>query len=76
LWLFWRLFFLVLHGDTMGERIGRIGRIRTDFFQPKPEFQAKKAKKSVSICRIRPIRSPIVPSFSKAEIAVVQVICS
>jgi hypothetical protein len=27
-------------------------------------------KKSVSICRIRPIRSPIVSAFSKAEIVV------
>jgi hypothetical protein len=44
--------------DTMGERIGRIGRIRTDFFgQFQFDSRAKKQKKSV---RIRPIRSPIV----------------
>jgi hypothetical protein len=46
--------------DTMGERIGRIRRIRTDFLIKMHGFQAKKQKKSVSICRIRPIRSPIV----------------
>jgi hypothetical protein len=58
-------------GDTMGERIGRIGRIRTDFFGVQlPEFQAKNQKKSVWIRPIRPIRSPIVSPFSKAEIAV------
>jgi hypothetical protein len=52
--------------DTMGERMGRIGRIHTDFFWiPMPEFQAKKSKKkSVSICPIRPIRSPIVSQSS------------
>jgi hypothetical protein len=43
--------------DTMGERIGRI---RTDFFCFILKNQAKKQEKSVSICPIRPIRSPIV----------------
>jgi hypothetical protein len=38
-------YFLVLQSDTMEERIERIGRIRTDFFQPMPEFQAKNQKK-------------------------------
>jgi hypothetical protein len=32
-------------GDTMEERIGRIGRIRTDFLIKIHGFQAKKAKK-------------------------------
>jgi ATP-dependent helicase/DNAse subunit B len=44
-------YFLVLQSDTMEERIERIGRIRTDFFQPMPEFQAKNQKKSVWIRR-------------------------
>jgi hypothetical protein len=51
----------------MGERMGRIGRIRTDFFVKIYEFQAKESQKSVSICRIRPIRSPIVSPFAKAK---------
>jgi hypothetical protein len=34
------------------------------------DFKQKKSKKSVRICPIRPIRSPIVSPFSKAEIAV------
>jgi hypothetical protein len=55
--------------DTMGERMGRIGRIRTDFFIKMHGFQAKKSRKSVRIRPIRPIRSPIVSPFSKAEIA-------
>jgi hypothetical protein len=55
----------------MGERIGRIRRIETDFWVKMHEFQAKRflrndKKKSVSI---RPIRSPIVSPFSKAETA-------
>jgi hypothetical protein len=51
-------------GDTMGERIGRIGRIETDFFGFKcTNFKQKNQKKSVSIRPIRPIRSPIVSQF-------------
>jgi hypothetical protein len=47
--------------DTMGERMGRIGRIDTDFFWYKcPNFKQKNKKKSVPIRPIRPIRSPIV----------------
>jgi hypothetical protein len=38
----------------MGERMGQIGRIRTDFL-------GSNQKKSVRIRPIRPIRSPIVP---------------
>jgi hypothetical protein len=56
----------------MGERIGRIGRIRTDFFLIfllKIRAFAPK-EKSVRIRLIRPIRSPIVSPFSKVEIAV------
>jgi hypothetical protein len=57
-------------GDTMEERIGRIGRIRTDFFGSKcTDFKQKNQKKSVHICPIRPIRSPIVSPPSKAEMA-------
>jgi hypothetical protein len=44
----------------MGERIGRIGRIDTDFFLVRVLEIRKKSKKSVSIRPIRPIRSPIV----------------
>jgi hypothetical protein len=33
-------------------------------------FKQKNQKKSVLICQIRPIRSPIVSPFSKAEIAI------
>jgi hypothetical protein len=33
------------HCDTMGERIGRIWQIRTDFGDALHGFQAKKAKK-------------------------------
>jgi hypothetical protein len=34
-------------GDTMGERIGRIGRIRTDFFlDPNARILSKKIKKN------------------------------
>jgi hypothetical protein len=36
-------------GDTMGEWIGRIGRIRTDFFIKMHGFQEKNQKKSVCI---------------------------
>jgi hypothetical protein len=54
----------------MGERIGRIGRIETDFFGIFHGFQAHAPpKKSVSIRPIRPIRSPIVSPLSKAKIA-------
>jgi hypothetical protein len=31
-------YFFVLQGDTMGERIRRIGRIRTDFWIQMHEF--------------------------------------
>jgi hypothetical protein len=45
----------------MGKRIGRIGRIQTDFFLFFHGFQAHApTKKSVSIRPIRSIRSPIV----------------
>jgi hypothetical protein len=49
------------NADTMGERIGRIRRIETDFFvffclEP----VHLNPKKSVRIRPIRPIRSPIV----------------
>jgi hypothetical protein len=55
------------NADTMGERIARIGRIETDFFYLNARiFKQKIKKKSVSICRIRPIRSPIVSAFSKS----------
>jgi hypothetical protein len=54
----------------MGERIGRIGRIRTDFLGTNARISSKKSKKkSVRIRPIRPIRSPIVSPPSKAEIA-------
>jgi hypothetical protein len=57
------------NADTMGERIGRIRQIETDFFYPNARISSKKIKKkSVSIGSIRPIRSPIVSFFSKAEI--------
>jgi hypothetical protein len=49
----------------MGERMGRIGRIQTDFFNFLFKNQAELKEKSVSI---RPIRSPIVSLFSKQEI--------
>jgi hypothetical protein len=56
--------------DTMEERIGRIRQIRTDFLESKcADFKPKNQKKSVSICPIRPIRSPIVSLFSKSETA-------
>jgi hypothetical protein len=42
----------------MGERIGRIGQIETDFFDFLLKIREKQ-KKSVSICPIRPIRSSI-----------------
>jgi hypothetical protein len=54
----------------MGERIGRIGRIRTDFFGLIcTDFKQKNQKKFVYIRPIRPIRSPIVSPPSKTEIA-------
>jgi hypothetical protein len=50
--------------DTMGERIGRIGRMDTDFFYFSRISNTRIKKKSVSIRQIRPIRSPIVsPSY-------------
>jgi hypothetical protein len=53
------------NADTMGERMGRIGRIRTDLLDPNARISSKKAKKkSVRIRPIRPIRSPIVSAFS------------
>jgi hypothetical protein len=56
-------------GDTMGERMGRIGQIRTDFFDLFTDSKdTHPKKKSVRIRPIRPIRSPIVSLFSKAEI--------
>jgi hypothetical protein len=49
----------------MGERIGRIGRIDTDFSLVRVlEIRAKIKKKSVSIRPIRPIRSPIVSQIA------------
>jgi hypothetical protein len=45
---------------TMGERMGRIGRIETDFFWARVLAIREKSKKSASIRPIRPIRSPIV----------------
>jgi hypothetical protein len=45
--------------DTMGKRMGRIGRIRTDFFCF-ASINTVVQKKSVLICPIRTIRSPIV----------------
>jgi hypothetical protein len=53
--------------DTMGERIGRIGQIYTDFFLFCPVFEPKPKKKSVQIRPIRPIRSPIVSHFCSQE---------
>jgi hypothetical protein len=47
----------------MGERIGRIGQIRTDFFKTFVQNPSIIEKKSVRICPIRPIRSPIVSQF-------------
>jgi hypothetical protein len=53
----------------MGERIGRIGRMQTDFFLIFClKFIHLDSKKSVRIRPIRPIRSPIVSQpiiFSK-----------
>jgi hypothetical protein len=46
--------------DTMGERIERIRQIRTDFFYFLLKTYALEFKKSVLICLIRSIRSPIV----------------
>jgi hypothetical protein len=51
----------------MGERIGRIGQIETDFFLVRMFEIREKIKKSVSIRPICPIRSPIVSPLSKAE---------
>jgi hypothetical protein len=47
------------------------GRSERIFFVKRHEFQARKSKKSVRICQIRSIRSPIVSPFSKAETAVI-----
>jgi hypothetical protein len=34
------------NGDTMGERIGRIGQIETDFLDPNARISSKKIKKN------------------------------
>jgi hypothetical protein len=34
------------NGDTMGERIGRIGQIETDFWDPNALILSKKSKKN------------------------------
>jgi hypothetical protein len=60
----------ITNGDTMGERIRRIGQIRTDFFYFLLEIRAFCQKKSVRIRPIRLIRSPIVSLFFKAEITI------
>jgi hypothetical protein len=63
------------NGDTMGERIERIGRIRTDFLGINARIPSKKIKKkSVCIRPIRSIRSPIVSPLSKTETAVMSMI--
>jgi hypothetical protein len=55
--------------DTMGERMGRIGQIETDFFLIFHGFQAHAPmKKSVRIRPIRPIRSPIVSPFAPKKL--------
>jgi hypothetical protein len=51
---------ILLGCDTMGERIGRIRQIKTDFFDLNARILSKKSKKSVLIFQIRPIRFPIV----------------
>jgi hypothetical protein len=57
-------------GDTMGERIERIGRIQTDCFLIFSQISSTRTpEKSVWIRPIRPIRSPIVSPFPKAETA-------
>jgi hypothetical protein len=53
----------------VGEWIGRIKRIDTDFFLARVLEIREKSKKSVSIRPIRLIRSPIVSPLSKAETA-------
>jgi hypothetical protein len=56
-----------LSGDTMGERIGQIGRIDTDFSCHSVrifERFLRNEKKSVSIRPICPIRSPIVSQLT------------
>ncbi len=51
--------------DTMGERMGRIRQIYTDFFFDFAWiFEQRFKKKSVQICRIRLIRSPIRSQFT------------
>ena len=45
--------------------MGRIRQIKTDFLLECTDFKQKNQKKSVSIRRIRPIRSSIVSVFSK-----------
>jgi hypothetical protein len=48
-------------GDTMGERIGRIGRMRTDFFLAQMhEFQAKKSKNP---CQSARSAQSVLPSY-------------
>jgi hypothetical protein len=54
----------------MGERIGRIGQIDTDFLIFVLEIRAIGSKKSVCIRPIRSIRSPIVSPFFKMATAV------
>jgi hypothetical protein len=55
----------------MGERIGRIGQMETDFLSFRRKLPIGKRfirqEKSVSIRPIRLIRSPIVSLFSKTE---------
>jgi hypothetical protein len=51
----------------MGERIGRIGRIQTDFWGRVCLESVQKSKKSVRIRPIRPIRSPIVSQNYRAR---------
>jgi hypothetical protein len=54
----------------MGERIGRIGRIYTDFFlwNKRQKSGEKKKKKSVQIPPIRLIRSPIVSQLNEKNL--------
>jgi hypothetical protein len=50
---------------------GGLGGYERIFWNPMHGFQAKNKKKSVRIRPIRPIRSPIVSLFSKAETVVI-----
>jgi hypothetical protein len=49
--------------------LGGLGGYERIFFYFLLKIHALGSKKSVRICPIRPIRSPIVSLFSKAEIA-------